>query len=73
VWKKLTQLTVSYNAKTVSTVEEVQQIYQQTTRSRQKTARRPVAKSSIARSTEQSSPLSNSTQAYKIEIDWRTM
>jgi hypothetical protein len=44
VWKKLTQLTVSYNARTVSTVEEVQQIYQQTTRSRQKTARRPVTK-----------------------------
>ncbi|MEG5129065.1 hypothetical protein QUB63_33165 [Microcoleus sp. ARI1-B5] len=42
--KELTQLTVSYNARTVSRVEEVQQIYQQTTRSRQKTARRPVAK-----------------------------
>ena len=42
--KELTQLTVSYNARMVSTVEEVQQIYQQTTRSRQKTARRPVAK-----------------------------
>jgi hypothetical protein len=42
--KEVTQLTVSYKARTVSTVEELQQVYQQTTRSRQKTARRPVAK-----------------------------
>ncbi|MEG4287506.1 hypothetical protein QUB76_00990 [Microcoleus sp. D2B6] len=43
-------MTVSYNARTVSTVEELQQAYQQTTRSRQKTARRPVAKKRVKRS-----------------------
>ncbi|MEG4360510.1 hypothetical protein Q5692_00460 [Microcoleus sp. C2C3] len=48
--KEVTQLTVSYNARTVSTVEELQQAYQQTTRSRQKTARRPVAKKRVKRS-----------------------
>jgi hypothetical protein len=31
-------------------VEELQQVYQQTTRSRQKTARRPVAKKRVKRS-----------------------
>ncbi len=70
--KEVTQLTVSYNARTVSTVEELQQVYQQTTRSRQKTARRPVAKKRD-RSTEQSAFFSNRTQASKIEIDSRTM
>ena len=80
--KEVTQLTVSYKARTVSTVEELQQVYQQTTRSRQKTARRPVAKKHArAKLSRRESPaprsqsafFSNRTQAYKIEIDSRTM
>jgi len=80
--KEVTQLTVSYKARTVSKVEELQQVYQPTTRSRQKTARRPVAKKRVKRSyPERESPaprsesafFSNRTQAYKIEIDSRTM
>ncbi|MEG5008562.1 hypothetical protein [Microcoleus sp. B5-D4] len=42
--KEVTQLPVSYNPRTVNTVEELQQVYQETTRWRQKKARRPVAK-----------------------------
>ena len=41
---QVTQLLVSYNPRTMNTVEELQQVDRQTTRSRQKTARRPVAK-----------------------------
>ena len=70
--KEVTQLPVSYNARTVNTVEELQQVYQEKTRWRQKTAGRPVAKKPIARSTEQPSPFLNTTQAYKIEISWWT-
>ncbi|MEG4023095.1 hypothetical protein [Microcoleus sp. S13C4] len=40
----MTQLPVSYNPRTVNTVEELQQVYQEKTCWRQKTARRPVAK-----------------------------
>jgi hypothetical protein len=44
----VTQLTVSYNARTVSTVEELQQVYQQTTRSRQKNRTSPSGKKARA-------------------------